>query len=45
MLSVGKKRTLERGFGEERSLIWVEGNAEALQFEDNSMDGYTIALE
>ncbi|XP_041021788.1 2-methoxy-6-polyprenyl-1,4-benzoquinol methylase, mitochondrial isoform X3 [Juglans microcarpa x Juglans regia] len=32
------------GSGEEKSLIWVEGNAEALTFEDNSMDGYTIAF-
>ncbi|XP_073308687.1 2-methoxy-6-polyprenyl-1,4-benzoquinol methylase, mitochondrial-like isoform X2 [Primulina huaijiensis] len=32
------------GFGEDKSLIWVEGDAEALQFEDNSMDGYTIAI-
>ncbi|XP_041021784.1 2-methoxy-6-polyprenyl-1,4-benzoquinol methylase, mitochondrial isoform X1 [Juglans microcarpa x Juglans regia] len=44
MLNVGKKRALERGSGEEKSLIWVEGNAEALTFEDNSMDGYTIAF-
>ncbi|KAG6644133.1 hypothetical protein I3843_08G034200 [Carya illinoinensis] len=44
MLNVGKKRALERGFGEEKSLIWVEGDAEALTFEDNSMDGYTIAF-
>ncbi|THG16722.1 hypothetical protein TEA_021791 [Camellia sinensis var. sinensis] len=32
------------GFGNHRSLIWVEGAAEALRFEDNSMDGYTIAF-
>ncbi|KAF5461723.1 hypothetical protein F2P56_017798 [Juglans regia] len=44
MLNVGKKRALERGSGEEKSLIWVEGDAEALTFEDNSMDGYTIAF-
>ena len=25
-------------------LQWVEGDAEALKFEDNSMDGYTIAF-
>lgn len=27
-----------------RSLHWVEGNAEALPFEDNSVDAYTIAF-
>lgn len=32
------------GLGEDRSLIWVEGDAEALSFQDNSMDGYTIAF-
>ncbi|KAK9272442.1 hypothetical protein L1049_002815 [Liquidambar formosana] len=42
MLNVGKKRAIERGFG--KSLIWVEGDAEALSFEDDSMDGYTIAF-
>lgn len=44
MLGVGKKRAEERGFGREKSLVWVEGDAEALSFEDNSMDGYTIAF-
>uniref|UniRef100_A0A2N9I9T6 2-methoxy-6-polyprenyl-1,4-benzoquinol methylase, mitochondrial n=1 Tax=Fagus sylvatica TaxID=28930 RepID=A0A2N9I9T6_FAGSY len=44
MLNVGKKRALERGLGEEKSLIWVEGDAEALSFKDNSLDGYTIAF-
>ncbi|XP_011653548.1 2-methoxy-6-polyprenyl-1,4-benzoquinol methylase, mitochondrial isoform X3 [Cucumis sativus] len=44
MLSVGKKRATERGLGEGGSLIWVEGDAEALSFPDNSMDGYTIAF-
>lgn len=32
------------GLGEDRSLVWVEGDAEALSFEDGSMDGYTIAF-
>lgn len=44
MLGVGKNRAEERGFGREKSLVWVEGDAEALSFEDNSMDGYTIAF-
>ncbi|XP_039118447.1 uncharacterized protein LOC120254401 isoform X3 [Dioscorea cayenensis subsp. rotundata] len=47
MLNVGKKRAIERvfsGFGEDRSLHWVEGDAEALSFADGSMDGYTIAF-
>ncbi|KAJ6372360.1 hypothetical protein OIU76_026780 [Salix suchowensis] len=44
MLNVGRKRGLERGLGEDKSLIWVEGDAEALSFEDNTMDGYTIAF-
>ncbi|GFQ00755.1 2-methoxy-6-polyprenyl-1 4-benzoquinol methylase mitochondrial [Phtheirospermum japonicum] len=44
MLNVGKKKSQERGFGNDKSLVWVEGDAEALKFEDNSMDGYTIAF-
>ncbi|KAK4391948.1 2-methoxy-6-polyprenyl-1,4-benzoquinol methylase, mitochondrial [Sesamum angolense] len=32
------------GLGEDKSLVWVEGDAEALKFEDDSMDGYTIAF-
>ncbi|KAJ4709281.1 2-methoxy-6-polyprenyl-1,4-benzoquinol methylase, mitochondrial [Melia azedarach] len=41
MLNVGKERALERG---DKSLVWVEGDAEALCFEDRTMDGYTIAF-
>lgn len=44
MLSVGKKRAQELGLTKERSLVWVEGDAEALNFADDSMDGYTIAF-
>ncbi|KAA3471600.1 2-methoxy-6-polyprenyl-1,4-benzoquinol methylase, mitochondrial isoform X2 [Gossypium australe] len=44
MLDVGKNRALEKGLGEDKSLVWVQGDAEALSFEDNSMDGYTIAF-
>ncbi|KAL6194487.1 hypothetical protein ACLB2K_035571 [Fragaria x ananassa] len=44
MLNVGKKRALQRGLGEDKSLLWVEGDAEALSFRDNTMDGYTIAF-
>ncbi|KAI3447308.1 hypothetical protein Pfo_003973 [Paulownia fortunei] len=44
MLNVGKKRAQERGLGEDKSLVWAEGDAEALKFEDDSMDGYTIAF-
>ncbi|CAI0423150.1 unnamed protein product [Linum tenue] len=48
MLNVGKKRAVERGMFslelETKSLIWAEGDAEALDFPDNSMDGYTIAF-
>ncbi|XP_068665772.1 2-methoxy-6-polyprenyl-1,4-benzoquinol methylase, mitochondrial [Aristolochia californica] len=44
MLSVGKKRAAERGLGENPILQWVEGDAEALSFPDDSMDGYTIAF-
>lgn len=32
------------GLGDNKALIWVEGDAESLKFEDNSMDGYTIAF-
>ena len=32
------------GLGEDKSLLWLEEDAEALHFGDNSMDGYTIAF-
>lgn len=35
---------IHAGFGDNKSLIWLEGDAEALKFEDDSMDGYTIAF-
>lgn len=44
MLNVGKQRAAERGLSDNKSLVWVEGDAEALSFDDNSMDGYTIAF-
>ncbi|KAL8108899.1 2-methoxy-6-polyprenyl-1,4-benzoquinol methylase, mitochondrial-like isoform X1 [Apium graveolens] len=44
MLNVGKIRAQERGLGEDGSIVWVEGDAEALNFEDGSIDGYTIAF-
>ncbi|KAL0729193.1 hypothetical protein Bca4012_025286 [Brassica carinata] len=49
MLNVGKQRAAERGeparcLRDNKSLIWVEGDAEALSFDDNSMDGYIIAF-
>lgn len=44
MLDVGRRRANAKGLGEARSLIWTEGDAEALKFEDVSMDGYTIAF-
>lgn len=28
----------------DKSLLWVEGDAEALCFEDSTVDGYTIAF-
>ncbi|KAF2577529.1 hypothetical protein F2Q70_00007882 [Brassica cretica] len=44
MLNVGKQRAADRGLRDNKSLVWVEGDAEALSFDDNSMDGYTIAF-
>ncbi|KAF5804852.1 putative 2-methoxy-6-polyprenyl-1,4-benzoquinol methylase [Helianthus annuus] len=44
MLNVGRKRAQQRGLGDLGSLTWIEGDAERLTFEDNSMDGYTIAF-
>ncbi|XP_022020049.1 2-methoxy-6-polyprenyl-1,4-benzoquinol methylase, mitochondrial-like [Helianthus annuus] len=44
MLNVGRKRAQQRGLGDLGSLAWIEGDAERLTFEDNSMDGYTIAF-
>lgn len=32
------------GLGNAASLVWMEGDAEALSLENNSMDGYTIAF-
>ncbi|KAL3690734.1 hypothetical protein R1sor_004385 [Riccia sorocarpa] len=44
MLEVGKQRAKKRGLEGLPSLRWVEGNAEQLEFKDESMDGYTIAF-
>ncbi|KAF0933673.1 hypothetical protein E2562_018903 [Oryza meyeriana var. granulata] len=44
MLNVGKKRASEKGYKEGHCLSWIQGDAEALSFEDGSMDGYTIAF-
>lgn len=44
MLDVGKQRAQEKGLGKAKSLLWVEGDAEALHFKNESMDGYTIAF-
>ena len=32
------------GLGDNKSLVWVEGDAEKLTFGDATMDGYTIAF-
>ncbi len=42
MLEVGKARAIDQGFIE--GFDWVEANAEALPFEDNSFDVYTISF-
>ncbi|KAJ7514229.1 hypothetical protein O6H91_23G034200 [Diphasiastrum complanatum] len=44
MLEVGQKRALDRGLAECPALVWMQGDAEALSFEDGSVDGYTIAF-
>ncbi|KAI5075122.1 hypothetical protein GOP47_0009198 [Adiantum capillus-veneris] len=44
MLEVGKSRAKEKGLGKAKSLVWVEGDAEALCYNDNTFDGYTIAF-
>lgn len=44
MLDVGRRRAIAKGLGDARSLIWMEGDAEALKFEDASIDGYTVAF-
>jgi demethylmenaquinone methyltransferase / 2-methoxy-6-polyprenyl-1,4-benzoquinol methylase len=41
MLAVGIDRAADRGVD---GLVWTEANAEILQFEDKSFDGYTIAF-
>lgn len=41
MLAVGMDRAAKRGID---GLIWMEQNAEALDFPDNSFDAYTIAF-
>ncbi|GAB4813552.1 hypothetical protein N2152v2_000598 [Parachlorella kessleri] len=43
MLQEGQKRAAAQGL-DQRSLRWVEGNAEQLPFEDNSFDSYTVAF-
>ncbi len=42
MLRVGEKRAREKGLADR--LTFVQGNAEALPFPDNSFDAYTIAF-
>ena len=42
--SVVRQFILISGYNEEQCLSWVQGDAEALSFEDGSMDGYTIAF-
>jgi demethylmenaquinone methyltransferase / 2-methoxy-6-polyprenyl-1,4-benzoquinol methylase len=42
MLRVGRERAAKRKNGER--VAFIEGNAEALPFADNSFDGYTIAF-
>lgn len=32
------------GLGKEPTLVWLEGDAEALSFDNDSIDGYTIAF-
>lgn len=44
MLEVGKQRAHKLGLENVEDLVWMEGDAEALSLEDNSMDGYTIAF-
>eukprot|EP00127_Corallochytrium_limacisporum_P005035 Clim_evm31s197 gene=Clim_evmTU31s197 len=43
MLEVGKQRMSSMGISE-NIMEWVQGNAEALPFEDNTFDAYTIAF-
>jgi ubiquinone/menaquinone biosynthesis C-methylase UbiE len=40
---VGRERAKKLGLDAAR-MSWVEGNAEKLPFEDNTMDSYTIAF-
>jgi demethylmenaquinone methyltransferase/2-methoxy-6-polyprenyl-1,4-benzoquinol methylase len=42
MLEVGRKRALTRHL--DQQVLFVEGNAEALEFPDRTFDGYTIAF-
>eukprot|EP00854_Cymbomonas_tetramitiformis_P010268 gene10268-12146_t len=41
MLDEGRKRASARGVAQD-SMQWIEGNAERLPFDDNSIDSYTI---
>ncbi|KAK9813099.1 hypothetical protein WJX72_009000 [[Myrmecia] bisecta] len=43
MLEEGKKKAIAAKY-DLQGLRWQEGNAEALPFQDHSMDGYTIAF-
>jgi 2-methoxy-6-polyprenyl-1,4-benzoquinol methylase len=44
LYSVVQQFSFISGYNEEHCLSWVQGDAEALSFEDGSMDGYTIAF-
>uniref|UniRef100_A0A804Q6C8 2-methoxy-6-polyprenyl-14-benzoquinol methylase mitochondrial n=1 Tax=Zea mays TaxID=4577 RepID=A0A804Q6C8_MAIZE len=37
-------RRTSSGYSEEHCFSWIQGDAEALSFEDGSMDGYTITF-
>lgn len=43
MLDEGRKRAYARGITQD-SMQWIEGNAERLPFDDNSIDSYTISF-
>ncbi|ONM02175.1 2-methoxy-6-polyprenyl-14-benzoquinol methylase mitochondrial [Zea mays] len=41
---IGLVQVMGSGYSKEHCLSWIQGDAEALSFEDGSMDGYTIAF-
>lgn len=44
MLKVGQKRAQQLGYTDENQIQWIQGNAENLPIESDSISAYTISF-